>query len=321
MLESLDLPHLSINLAKNEARFAKDEDSNPTSNWFSFANLKYYSFSSNNKGNIYSLVMYWKNLQFPEALKYVSKIIGMNDEDLNREIVLPFGGFYKKISRQQKEPELSVPTFGLNTLDAYKDKYNMQFLHSGISFETQEKYHIGIDFRSMRITVPEWTINGELCGIMGRALDKDCPHNERWFPIIPCQRSFTLFGYHQNYAKIQEKDQCVIFESEKAVMQLDSFGCYIGLATCGCHISPTQSKYIKSLQTKKIILAYDEGLNEKDVINEALKLKIDNPLLTNKVGYIWDEEGDIIPKGSKMNAADLGKEKFKQLLKEKVRWL
>ena len=156
---------------------------------------------------------------------------------------------------------------------------------------------------------------------MGRSLDKDCPHESRWLPILACQRSYTLYGYHHNYAKILNKDMCIIFESEKAVCQLDSFGCNLGLATCGCHLSNYQSKLIKSIGTNKIILAYDEGLSEEQLRETAKKLIVDNGIMKNHVGYIWDGNNEIIRAGSKDNIADIGKKGFAKAIKEKVRWV
>ena len=269
--------------------------------------------------------MQQKNVNFPQALELAAEIIGLEKSSFNLQIKPPFGGFYKKILKQQREPELEITTYPTELLDEYKNKLSLQFFRDGINFETQEKYQIGVDFSTMRVAIPQWTFDGRLCGIMGRSIDKDIPHEERWFPIIPCQKSYTLFGYHQNYSKIQEKGMCIVFESEKAVCQLDSFGCYLGLATGGCRISNTQAKYLKSLMIPRIILAYDEGLSEEQIIEQAEKLKVGHlsSLLggTTKIGYVWDDNNTYIPKDSKMNAADMGKDKFTKLIKEKVRWL
>ena len=108
----------------------------------------------------------------------------------------------------------------------------------------------------------------------------------------------TLYGYHTNYGNIQNKNLCIIGESEKFTQQLDSFGCYLGLASCGCHLSDTQAKYIKGLLVDKTILAYDEGLEEEYIREEAKKLKVNNTIFNNKVGYVYDRENIIIPKGN-----------------------
>lgn len=156
---------------------------------------------------------------------------------------------------------------------------------------------------------------------MGRSIDSECPKEERWLPVIPCSRSLTLFGYHRNYEMIQQKRLCIIGESEKFPQQLDSFGCQLGLGSCGCNLSDTQIKYTKGLLVDKTILAYDEGLDEEYIREEAKKLKIDNAIFNNHVGYIFDRNNVIIPKNSKGSPSDFGKDKFAYLVKNCVVWI
>ena len=146
VLNTLGLHKLTVNNVRNEVRFAYSETSNPTSNILNLTTLKYYSFSSNAKGNLYTLVMQYRNLNFPRALEYVADIVGLEKSAFNTKIKLPFGGFYKKLIRQQNTPELSIPTYDTSLLQEYSGRYNTQFLKDGISFETQDKFGIGIDF-------------------------------------------------------------------------------------------------------------------------------------------------------------------------------
>lgn len=320
VLNSLNLPKISHNRIKREVRFSRNETSNPTSNIFDLKTLRYYSFSTNEAGDIFSLVMSKTGMNFPNTLRHIAKITNYQPvSDIH--IILPFGGFYKSLIRAAEEPEINMQTFPEAILKHYDNGYSLRFIQDGISIQTQEKFQVGLDFDTLRITVPQWTVSGELAGIMGRSIDKDCPHEKRWLPIIPCSRSLTVFGFTQNYKKIVEKGTCVVFESEKAVMQCDSFGCNVALATCGCHISQTQAKYIKSTMAKKIIIAYDEGLDEDFIRKEAQKLVVDNQIIKNKVGYIYDRDNKYLPAGSKLNAADMGKEVFKKLVKECVIWI
>ena len=78
---------------------------------------------------------------------------------------------------------------------------------------------------------------------------------------------------------------------------------------------------IASMQPKNVVLALDEGLEEEAVREEAKKLVQNNIIVKTNVGYVWDAAGDIIPKGSKLNAADLGKDAYTQIMRTKVRWL
>lgn len=307
--------------SKNELRFSREEGTNPTSMRLSLESLKFVCFSTNEYGNIYTLVMKNKKLEFPQALNYVAKFLGLSKSELNTKIKYPFSGFYKGLMKEITEPENTMKTFDEDILNEYSNKYNLMFLNDGINFDTQKEFNIGYDIETDRITIPEYTLEGKLCGIMGRLNDSKCDKQERWLPIIPCSRSLTLYGYHKNYAEIQKRSLVIIGESEKFVQQLHSMNCNIGLALCGCDISAVQAKYIKSLMTNRVILALDEGLEEEQIRMQAEKLIVNNKMFKNKVGYIYDRENELIPKGSKGSPSDFGKEIFLELCKSYVVWI
>lgn len=321
VLESLDYQNITYNSSHNEYRFAREYGRNPSSVRLSIDTLSFICFSTNERGNLYSLVMNKKSLNFPQALEYIANLLGLEKSNFNKAVKVPFGGFYKKLIREIQEPEMSMRTYDESILDEYLGKFNTMFFNDGISYKTQEKFNVGYDIWTNRITVPEYTFDGKLCGIMGRSIDSNCAKEERWLPIIPCSRSLTLYGYHTNYECIQRKNLCVIGESEKFPQQLDTIGSNVGLGSCGCHLSDTQTKYIKGLLVSKNILAYDEGLEEEYIREEAKKLKIDNAVFHNDVGYIWDSEHQVIPKGSKGSPSDYGKEGYLYLMKNCVKWI
>lgn len=320
ILEELGFTQLTFDACKRTFRFAREEGRNPTSMVLNLDTLSFHCFSTNSKGNLYTLIMQRKDMNFPNALKWAADYAGLDKEEYDIDIQLPFGGFFQGLVKEISEPEFSMKTYDESELDEYKGFYNTMFLKDGISFESQKKFNIGYDTLSNRVTIPIYSLDNKLIGIMGRYNGK-CEKEERWLPIIPCSRSLTVYGFNENYQSIQEKGMAVIFESEKSVMQCHSFGCNIALATSGCHISDTQAKHIKSMFLPKIILAYDEGLSQEDIIAEAEKLKMDNQIYKNQVGYIYDREHKYLPEGSKASPSDLGKEVFSKLVKECVVWL
>lgn len=321
LLNDLEFKNISYDIAKQKFRFARAEGRNPTSMVMSLSTLSYYCFSTNDKGNLYTLVMEHENINFPKALEWVADKLGIEKSDFNKKTRLPFGGFYKGLIREIQEPEYSITTYSEEILKSYENIFNLKFFNDGIDFQTQQKYQVGYDYITERITVPIWDLKGNLIGIMGRSIDKECKHEDRWLPIIPCSRSLTLYGYCTNYQSIQNKGLCIVGESEKHTQQLDSMECYIGLSTSGCHISETQAKYIKSLLIPKTILSYDEGLEEEYIREQAKKLKINNVLYQNQVGYIFDKENKYLLKGSKSSPSDKGKKIFTQLIKECTIWI
>lgn len=321
ILNDLGFTNISLHKGDREIRFSREEGSNPTGMRLRMDDLRYRCFSTGDKGNLYTLIMNRKILSFPESLDYVASLLGLDKSQFNRQVRLPFGGFYKRLKRELEEPETTMTIYPESILEPYLHKYNMMFFKDGINFQTQAQFKVGWDIESLRITVPEWTLDGKLCGIMGRLNDPNCEKGERWLPIIPCSRNLTLYGYHQNYEMIQSKGLVVVGESEKFVQQMHSMGSQVGLALGGCDISEVQAKYLKGLLIPKIILALDEGIDEDRVREQASRLTVNNQVMQNKVGYIWDEDHEVLPAGSKMSPTDVGKEKFAYLVKKKVRWI
>jgi len=317
----MDYTQITYRNQKNELRFSREDGHNPTAMRLKLDTLKFDGFSINAHGNLYSLVMKTKHLSFPKALKYIAETLGLEKSQFSQKIRYPFGGFYKGLMREIREPEYSMTTYDDSILNDYIGKYNLMFFKDGINFQTQQFFNVGFDIETLRITVPEYTLDGRLCGIMGRLNDSRCPKDERWLPIIPCSRSLTLYGYHHNYETIQQKNIVVVGESEKFVQQLHSMGSYVGLATCGCDVSEIQAKHLKALMTSKIILAYDEGLEEDQIRTQAEKLILDNVMFRNKVGYVFDRDNLILPKGSKASPSDLGKGAFLELIKNHVTYI
>lgn len=321
ILEDLGFDNISQNDSKKTLRFARKGGNNPTSMVFNLDRLSYYCFSNNNKGNLYSLCMKEKNISFHSALNYITNKANLDKSQFNISYKLPFGGFYKNIIKSIVEPENSIKTYPESLLDPYKNKYNMMFFNDGINFQIQEEFGNGYDIETNRITIPEYSLDNKLIGIMGRLNDTKYDNEERYLPLIPCSRSLTLYGYSRNYLQIQEKDLVVIGESEKFCLQLASMGCNIGLSVCGCHISDIQAKYLKALMVNRYIICFDEGLELENIAEECKKIQVDNAIFQNAVGFVYDYKNKYLPKGSKASPSDFGKDVFQKLIKECVIWL
>ena len=325
ILEELGMDNIAYNQRRHEIRCSREPGRNPSSVSINTENLFYKCFSTGNKGSIVALVMDRNHLSFREALEWIGRKLGLEDGGYdNCAVTLPFGGFYRHIMKEKCSPEASLPILSEETLDGYGGvRTNMLFYKDGIDFESQVKFNLGYDAESGRIMIPQRDIYGNLIGIMGRMNSTTCDYSERWLPILSCPRSLTLFGYSENIRSIEQGGGCVIVESEKSVMQMDTMGFKFGLATCTNMISDIQAKILKSNSASldKIIIAFDEGLDESILRDAANKLVMQNNIYKYKVGYIFDREHELMPKGSKCSPTDLGKETFAKLLKNKVVWL
>ena len=68
-LEALGFENIKFNPLKNNLRFAREEQRNPTSCMLDCGTLRFFVFSTNQKGNLFSLIMDVKRCSFPDSLK------------------------------------------------------------------------------------------------------------------------------------------------------------------------------------------------------------------------------------------------------------
>ncbi|MFS0657497.1 hypothetical protein AB1L07_02565 [Niallia alba] len=304
-----------------EYRCALDEHTNPTAVKVNKKTLSSSCYSINLKGDLIVLVQYKLNLSFPKAIKKIAELVEFKHEIHNEQYKLPFGGFYKNIQKLRDMEGVDIETYSYDLLNRFELAPNLLFYKDGILPHIQTQYEIGYDSLTRRISVPWYSFDGNLCGVMGR-LNKKVINDEevKWFPIVPFPKSKTLYGFANNYHSILDKGIVMIGESEKHTMSLASKGINVGISLGGSFMSEIQANHVKSLFPKTIILMLDEGLEEEHSIEIAKQLKSDK-FYKNNVGYVFDKNNKYLPKGSKMAPSDLNKNKLNGLVKECIVWL
>jgi DNA primase len=321
VLEKTGFYYIENNERKGEYRCARDEGRNPTSVKVNKKTLAATCFSTNLKGDLITLIQSKLNTTFTKTIKKVADIVNFKDEATFETITLPFGGFYKNISRLRNVDEFDLDTYSDDLLLNYEQTPNILFYEDGILPEIQTQFGIGYDSVTGRISVPWYSMDGKLCGIMGRLNKKDVSEHEvKWFPIIPFPKSKTLYGFVNNYYSMQNKEIVMIGESEKSTLQLASKGLNVGVSLGGSFLSEVQANNIKSLFPKKVIVMMDEGLEEDHSREIAKQIKVD-AFYKNEVGYIFDKQNKYLPKDSKIAPADLDKETLKKLINDCTIWI
>lgn len=305
-----------------EYRCAFDEGTNDTSVKVNKETLSASDFGRGIHGDIISLLEFKTGIEFKYLIRHMCNIIGLDETEVKRkEIVLPFGGFYKKIGKNRAIDKELTP-IDEKLLDKYKLMPSKLFLKDGISIDLQYKYEIGYDSLSRRVIIPHRDTIGNLVGIIGRYNSHDVEEGvAKYLPVIDFSKSKTLYGYDKNYANIQNKKVVIISESEKSVMKLDFMGINTGLATNGNFISEVQVRNIQSTMPQIVIVGFDEGLEEEYIRDQTKKLQLQNPFFNINVGYIWDGDNEIIKNGSKDAPMDYSRAEFEYLIKNKVKWL
>ena len=270
---------------------------------------------SNRDGNIFTLVMHDKACNFYHALLYVAKQIGYDvSEQLN--IKLPFGGYFQKI-QSRNDNSVKLPVISEDIYAPYANRWNKKFFEDGVDYLTQKEFNLGYDEYSDSILIPIYSPSGQLCGVKARNNDPNCKEENRWWAFVRFPKTLIVYGYNINYSYIVESKTIVVVEAEKSVMQAYSFGFRNCVAILGHTFSKEQVRLVKSLRPERVIVAFDEGVAESDILLESLKFQ-DGEI---QVGYIFDRKNTFLEKDSKNSPTDVGCAKFKKLLKQHTVWL
>ena len=270
-------------------KFGHDIDSSGGANILDLCNLHYHSFSNSTDGDILTLTSEMKRISLGESIKWLSKFLGLKFEYTEREIKLPFLGFWKSLNKINNNDNIEQITY-----PEYRNYYkeygvSLRWAKDNISLQTQELFEVGYDFYTNRITYPWRDYKGDIVGIMGRLNKDELTEQEykyKYMPIIPFNKGKNLYGFYQNYNNILKENMLIICESEKSVMKAYSYG-FKNVVALGCKtITDYQSKLIKTLCCD-VILALDEGVDFEYCKEQINKCKIINPFFTTNL-YVLD---------------------------------
>lgn len=317
VLESCEFHHIVFKERNSTIRCAFEEDSNPEGILINTDTLVAINYSRNIKGDIYTLVQHKIGTRnFGETHRYMCSILGFNATSnfVRRKF---FGGHFSQMNTIEQDEEYIYPENHLE--NNYTKVFNEKFLKDGISLFSQFRYDLHFDERTQRIIVPYHTENG-LVGTTGRyngSFKKD--DVPKWKVIDNFKKGDYLYGLYQNYNDIIKRNLVVVTESEKAPMQMSSWGYHYGVAVGSHSVSVKQASQLRHL-AQTIIIAFDEGIDEAEIIEQCKKIK--QGLFSKvRVGYIYDRHNKYLKKGSLSSPTDHGKDVFLALCRECVTYI
>lgn len=303
-----------FNVNEDEIRCSKPDSSNGSTCRIRLNNsLMCTDFSSSFNGDIFELIIFHTNTTYANI---VSKCYQMfNIENIDDE---NFDGLDLDLGLDTKPKEVLIPIYDKSELDNYEDVWNMKFVEDNIMPKTQQVFHIGYDYRSRRISIPWFTAQGKLLGVMGRAY-YDNYGDFKYFPLLKFKKHHSLYGIYEN-KKYIENNRVYIGESEKFVLQLHTMGIHNALALGGNSIDNYRLNLLEKLNVKEIVFCFDEGL---DVDTQKKALKTAKKYFKNEVriAIMYDAHNKYLPKGSKCSPTDLGKETWGNMIEHCIRWI
>lgn len=148
------------------------------------------------------------------------------------------------------------------------DKYMEYMLDRGFSPEVLDKFEVGWDKISERISIPIRNEQGQLVGFKARALEGQPRYIVLGGPeygFNPYQTKKVLFGID----KAEIKNEIIVCEGELNAIALHQHGYTNSVGISGKIISDEQAELIKKYG-QKVVLIFDEV---EDAINNAKKIR------------------------------------------------
>lgn len=226
-----------------------------------------------------------------------------------------------EIRRKEKE----LPEFSPSVLDCFVKYHPEEWLSDGITARAMDKFEISYSISQNKIIIPHYDINGRLIGIRGRALNEWEIENVGKYAPIRIENiwykhplSMNLYGLNVTQKNIRAHSICFLFESEKSVMQAESFklpNCSV--AVCGSNFNKYQLNILmKACAPHEIVLCFDkeELPGEDRYFNKLWDICQKYKNYCN-FSFIYDREGLLDLKDS---PTDKGEETFIKLLGKRV---
>lgn len=290
--------------------------------------------------DIFELVKQRKHLlgfkySFVDCIKFVCDTIHIdfnsNSISLNTEDFV--NSNLKRFTNHNDKTELQI--YDDTILNKFENWYHQSWIDDHISIETMDKYNIKYYDFGNQIIIPCYNIENQLIGIRARNLDpnataKYIPYkdiNGTWYKF---NVGSTFFGLNHNYEAIQKMKKVIICESEKSVMQGDTYfhDNNIILGMYGSAMTKWKKSILLELGIEELIIAIDFDYKEESYSNQKIYEPLtDWEIYENKVYKIadmfkgWCKVSVIIdytPEHQKDCVTDYSKEKFIKLYKERI---
>lgn len=314
-LEYFDFYHIVIRT--NYISFGRSIDSSPKSIVIRLKDndaLLVKDYPKNLVCDLFNYVIKEKCITFKEVISKAKSILGINGWYYKEQRhTAPFGGFYSNI-RSKKDVQLNI--YDESILDKYVSCGNERFLKDNISLKAQRYFNVGYSVEEQCITIPIYSEIGMVIGVKARINREPGEGEQKYYYLIPCSMSQTLYGYSQNYEYLESSDVIYIFESEKSVLQCFSYGIRNVVALGSGSISKKQVQLILQLNPNTIVLMHDVGYEFEYIQRNIDMIKGYSRMKEVQIGY-WDNEN----KGyeNKVSASDLGAEKLEYILENEIK--
>jgi DNA primase len=208
----------------------------------------FHCFGCGVGGNLFTFLMKWEKITFPEAVKMVAEKVGISipilDTEKNQKAIREFGlgyappsGDFLKLARQK----------GIS-LENLKQ--------SNLVVTSQGKEGCYAWFRS-RLIFPIFNTEERICGFAGRVLDNSLPKYVNSPQSLIFDKGKILYGLNFSKEAVRKKEEMILVEGYTDVIALHQAGIENVVASMGTSLTPSQARLIKR-HSDRVFIAYDQ---------------------------------------------------------------
>lgn len=218
--------------------------------------------------DIFDLISFYNDCSFPEALKYVHDLFGLDyyrdaEEDIPESLQI-LKLLKSMETGEDNEKDTKLKPISEDILSYYLPYGSKMWEDSNVSLETQRLFELSFDPCTNSVAIPIRDELGSLIAVKARRLEYSPDLGEsKYFFLEPGAKSQVLYGLYQNSKLIQSQGVVYVGESEKFVHQLYEMG-YYGVSTGGSKVSKRQVEMLTRIGVK-IIFCYDKDQTEADI--------------------------------------------------------
>lgn len=262
--------------------------------------------------DLFAYIIDQRKVEFSHVLNTVKNVLGITDYyDFFDSKRCVFGGFYEKIRKKNLQ---KINVYDESILKDYQRCGNLRFVKDNISLESQKFFNIRYDVESQGIVIPIYDQIGQLMGAKVRCNYEVADGEMKYYYLLPCQASKTMFGFSHNYNYLMG-NTIYVGESEKFVMQCYTYGYRNALGLMSGSLSADQARMLVGLSPQKVIFLHDNDYPIENIMNNIKKLKEYSRFSEFDIGY-WDWRQCNYKE--KVSPTDMGRKEFEKIISTQI---
>ena len=247
----------------------------------------FHCFGCGVGGNLFTFLMKWEKITFPEAVKMVAEKVGISVPTLDTEKkkgvrredfyhtnelvarlfqeILEKNRAIQDYLRKREFTQKIIRKFGLGYAPSSGDFLKLA-RQKGVSLKSLKQSNLVVAsqgkegwyawFRS-RLIFPIFNTEGRICGFAGRVLDNSLPKYVNSSQSLIFDKGKILYGLNFSKEAIRKKEEMILVEGYVDVIALHQAGLENVVASMGTSLTPSQVRLIKRY-SDRVFIAYDQ---------------------------------------------------------------